>query len=623
MLKTEAIEIVAYYLEAEAIENLVEENKKSKLIEMAKALSIKGCSRMNKSELASKLVETVEYLKNIDQQLEQFEVVEAQEEPQEEPQVQPEIPVNPAVTWVNKVMSMQNLEQIKQACEELLTEIGIDNLKTAKSKTNKLRPYTKPFKELKSRLETAHLFYEYTSPNHNKPVVRHVVFQYLGLDGIDWQEEKIKAADRVQKARAEKTSKLDIKNIIESNNNVFNLEKYTETIKSLANTNDFYELALFLIVVSGRRPIEIMLRGQFEILDEYPSYIKYPEYAVKATGLAKKRGKDPSAFISLLIPAKKFVELIDKLRCLDRVQKHEIASRAKALEDCKYSEEQINEKVESKFGKNLRRRTDTYFDFLPKYHEENRKNIILRAIYSKLIALRDYPYPQSLPKGQLIYAGYMTGHLTPIIDENGTVRHNEKDESNLANTLHYNDYDPDTIDIPFLGEDMFNDNNFDGNSFELKAKVATLEVENGNLRKQNELLKEELINLKKEVEALKIKSKEKQPEVSEMGNARLFKTRKKGSTEEKINRVWEAVTAYNDNEPENRIAPTTKILRTLTGVNGNLISDWIKQHETMYSDHMNKYSFSAYYNNRYRNRDISIDQILDTIRINYLELAIA
>ena len=109
-------------------------------------------------------------------------------------------------------------------------------------------------------------------------------------------------------------------------------------------------------------------------------------------------------------------------------------------------------------------------------------------------------------------------------------------------------------------------------------------------------------------------------EVTKMDSERLFKTRKEGSAEEKLNRACQAVTAYNNNTPEYRINPTNKVLRELTGVNGQAVTKWMESHNDEIVTHRSKYDMNEYYNNRYRNKsDMNTEIILETIEKDYLK----
>ena len=100
----------------------------------------------------------------------------------------------------------------------------------------------------------------------------------------------------------------------------------------------------------------------------------------------------------------------------------------------------------------------------------------------------------------------------------------------------------------------------------------------------------------------------------------LYHTRKPGSSDEKLDRAWNALKSYNNNTPEYKIAPTNQVLRTLTGVNGNAISKWIKSHKDEVESHCNTHDFKPYYNNRYRNKSVSTDSIIEKIKQEYLEI---
>lgn len=561
----------------------IEAASRDQLREYAKQLGIKGYYRKNKSELS---VILLEFITNVSEKTED---------------------INPAVTWSDKVCTMTDTADIEKACRELSEELNLDGM-MPKSRKNKTRPYTNAFKFLVPTSETEHLFYLYQAEGKSKPVSRHIVFKLLGLDNYVAENEKIR-----EEKKQKTTTSQEIADVFSEEDKVFSVERYFSTLRTLINSSDTWELAVGLIAASGRRPIEILYTGTFELVEECPKYIPNKEYAIKFTGQAKKQGKQPVMYISLLIPACEFITAFNKFRSSTEIK--ETFTYAEKLKKAQYSYQEINKKIDAKNGTCLRNVIGDYYDFMPKIEEDNSKNISLRASYSKLVTLRDMGDKNS--KSQLRYTGYMLGHLTPIIHEDGSYRHDTKKEQRLSSTLRYGDYEPDNKRIPFLNNIVeFQTKNTKQTEVEDMAVIAELTA-------KIKLLEQILADKDDELNAIKAKLEYRKldlPEVEAMDNTMLFRTRKAGSTEEKLKRVWIAITTYNDNSAEYKINPTNPILRQLTGVNGQAVKKWINEHKVMVDDHLKKHDFDAYYNNRYRSGDMKIETILKIIERDYLKL---
>ncbi|NJO30182.1 MAG: hypothetical protein HC874_23595 [Richelia sp. SL_2_1] len=560
----------------------IEKASRDKLREYAKQLEIKGYYRKTKVELTAIILEKI----NISE-------------------VSEDEGINPAVKWAAQVLQMGEIEDIEKACEELTEKLKLNEM-MPKSRKNKTRPYTNPFKSLKPTSETEQLFYQYQAEGKATPVFRHIVFRLLGLDDYVTENEKLRES-RKQKT----TTSQQIVDVFDEEDKVFSVERYISTLRTLINSSDIWELATGLIAASGRRPIEILHTGNFELIEKSPNYLVNPEYAVRFTGQAKKQGEKPVMFISLLIPTIEFIEAFKKFRTSKEYT--ELNNLAVNLEKSQYSYQEINKKIDAKYGNKLRRIVEDYYDFMPKIDEDNAKNISLRASYSKLVTLRDMGDKNS--KSQLRYTGYMLGHLTPIIHEDGSYRHDTKKEQRLSSTLLYGDYEPDTTNIPFL-KNIINFQTETIKQTEVEDMVIIAE-----LKAKIELLEKQLADKDEELKVFKSKLEYRKldlPDVEVMDNQMLFRSRKTGSGEEKLNRVWEAITAFNDNATEFKINPTNPILRQLTGVNGQVVKKWIDEHKVMYDDHINKHGFDSYYNNRYRNKtDMNVDTIIATIEKDY------
>jgi hypothetical protein len=114
-----------------------------------------------------------------------------------------------------------------------------------------------------------------------------------------------------------------------------------------------------------------------------------------------------------------------------------------------------------------------------------------------------------------------------------------------------------------------------------------------------------------------------------MSNADLWATKVKGASEEKIRRSYEAIALYNDTVAtgdDDRLAITNQALRELSGVNGLLVGDWIKNHADEVISHNSKYGMQnakdpskaeTYYNKRHG--AYKITKILNLINGQFLD----
>jgi hypothetical protein len=112
----------------------------------------------------------------------------------------------------------------------------------------------------------------------------------------------------------------------------------------------------------------------------------------------------------------------------------------------------------------------------------------------------------------------------------------------------------------------------------------------------------------------------KQPDVIDWeskSNAELWSSKVKGASEEKIRRSFNAIAVYNDTVAtgdDDRLAVTNQALRELSGVNGLLVGDWIKNHADEIVTHNSKYGMQnakdaskteTYYNKRHGSEKIT------------------
>lgn len=564
---------------------------KKELDALAKERGITGFSRTAKADLIKKLETTPEA-------------------------IQPSEPgISPALQFFNEVSVLTDVDAVEKECLALCEDLGLDKM-LPKSRANKLQPYSRLFKALVPTAENLHLFFDYRAEGKETSIKRHLFFKLTGLADIDYNAEQEKVRERKAEATNKGEIKDEIADAIDATNKVFSLDQYIKTSTLLLNSNDAWELASGLLAVSGRRPAEIVLKSNFSLPETTPSYIKYPEYAVNVEGLAKKRGQEVFTTVSLLIPATEFLSRLDFFRSRPEVINQR--NLYNKLLKGGYDEETAYKKIEDQIGKLIRNSTEFYFDFLPQIEGENRKNILLRACAIKLITERDNPTANT--KGKLTYAGVLAGHIIPVFKDN-TVRFSGKIN---ASTLHYDDYEPDTKDIPFLKDIVTVEQPTKIiEEIEDVARMAELETIIADLQKQIASKDSEIETLTQKLRSRN--SNEKLPEVSEMNTNLLMSTRKAGSSEEKLNRCYQAICNYNDSTPENKIAITNLGLRYLSGVNGVTISKWMETHKDEIISHHIKHQLNtreneatSYYNKRYG--QTKVNEILDVVKSDYLHV---
>lgn len=102
--------------------------------------------------------------------------------------------------------------------------------------------------------------------------------------------------------------------------------------------------------------------------------------------------------------------------------------------------------------------------------------------------------------------------------------------------------------------------------------------------------------------------KEEEKDWQSVPSEELRKMKARPAVEEKLKRVFQAIANYNDNvasSNDERWYIGNVTLRELSGANGQVIADWINRHQTLVSDHNNKYSLGQYHNKRHKGKLIS------------------
>ncbi|OKH35805.1 hypothetical protein NIES2101_37360 [Calothrix sp. HK-06] len=83
-----------------------------------------------------------------------------------------------------------------------------------------------------------------------------------------------------------------------------------------------------------------------------------------------------------------------------------------------------------------------------------------------------------------------------------------------------------------------------------------------------------------------------------MSRDELVKIKSPAAAREKIRRSFMAICNHNDAQPSNatRWAINNQGLRQLSGTNGLMVGDWMKEFATAINDHNQKYELGQYHN---------------------------
>jgi len=187
-------------------------------------------------------------------------------------------------------------------------------------------------------------------------------------------------------------------------------ERLIETAAELINRDSWNYIAAGLILLTGRRPTEIVWSGKFSPASPY---------TVLFSGQLKKGNLQPKAYeIPTLIEASLILFAYNRLRQLDKIKK-EILKLESAQEVATKSNPQINQVVRSHFSKLL----------APPHDNKGESNHLsasnLRAAYGKIVEYFYCP-PTTEP---IFFIGTILGHKSE-----------DTDTKSIATTIHYSTY---------------------------------------------------------------------------------------------------------------------------------------------------------------------------------------
>jgi hypothetical protein len=342
-------------------------------------------------------------------------------------------------------------EELGRAIKDLKTEdeikavaIAFDKWAREKYTTlESLRTHMTPYNKVIKAMPLVEGENAYYYEKHNgELILKHWFFKYAGLRPEEYAELNAKS-------NSQKEDRLDNGTRIEP-------EPYLEDLGKLLTSDEADELALGIIGATGRRPCEVLLRGDFVTAKE--SDLTFPQYQpvdhwLKFSGQAKKRRNTAVNYtpIAVLFPADFILKSVKRLRKMPDVATviKEIKAEVTALELPKlkeqYSGEALeyqvaikeNEYLDNRFGSKQNKLLQTKLKSLDIRHgKDSVSRSSLRAAYARLAVARDCPSG----KNDLLWASRLLGHK----DEKADLRA-------VLTTLGYFDYYLEKdVEVPLL-----------------------------------------------------------------------------------------------------------------------------------------------------------------------------
>ena len=391
--------------------------------------------------------------------------------------------------YFEAIKDLRDPQAIEALCKQLVEQW--EHL-APKTKANKLTPYNALIKTIPSEdlVIGENAFIQRKADGTDW--LRHLHFKFASLTPEQWTE--INSGDSKLQRLQHGTQ--------------INPATYLETASKLLLASDPHQIAVGLIAVTGRRPIEMLARGKFTAESEALDYLK-PEYQIHFSGQAKKRdynvpeSEKASFTISTLVPAQFVLDAFKRLRKMP--ESKDLLQVIKSHGD---DYRKANDEIHSRRNKSLNRVVKEYFNpVLPaRYGEDEDACKTLRAAYLTLATERDRPKHINA----LLFASRLAGHFVD------TDKVSDSDLNHLLTTLGYFDYYVDgqvnfaPTPEKFKGEEVKQVRAF-ASDYELVKKLQ----EEWNLPNQQAVLKA-LIEKSDQVNELEQKLLKSQAQIKEL-----------------------------------------------------------------------------------------------------------
>jgi len=248
------------------------------------------------------------------------------------------------------------------------------------------------------------------------PTLQHAFIAECGLSAKEWdnRNESDRVNNRLSNPRELKPTPL------------------LETALQLINSQDRREIAIGLMLATGRRPHEIFARAKFDLIDNDDWHIRF-------AGQGKKRDENPIFPIATLLPAKKCRAALNRLRRHPYTKQVIKEARTQHPKD----KTAQNQEIDSRTNSSHNRAIEQHLSHLIPQRKGD-KNITcknLRAAYLVMATERDH---RNSPIGQkMLHAARLAGHIT----END--KPSDSDLKHITTTLGYTDYHSPAV--PYIG----------------------------------------------------------------------------------------------------------------------------------------------------------------------------
>ncbi|NJN62534.1 MAG: hypothetical protein HC795_14355, partial [Coleofasciculaceae cyanobacterium RL_1_1] len=245
--------------------------------------------------------------------------------------------------------------------------------------------------------------------------LQHAFIEQCGLSVKEWDERN--DSTRVSK-RLNSPRKLDPSAIL-------------KIAEQLIDSKDRREIAIGLMLATGRRPHEIIARAKFELIENENWHVKF-------TGQGKKRGEKPTFTIATLLPASKCRSALNRLRQDPYIKQTLKDAIAKHPRDIIAQNQIIDSRTNRSHNRTIAKHLS---ELIPQ--REGDQNITcknLRAAYLVIATERDH---RNSSIGQkMVYAARLAGHIT----ENE--KPSDRDLEHITTTLGYTDYQSSQVPYP-------------------------------------------------------------------------------------------------------------------------------------------------------------------------------
>jgi len=318
---------------------------------------------------------------------------------------------------------LQSFEEIKPHCEQFNqwinenTNYSVESLGTVLSRAGLYKKFKSLPLEQGKNAESVPKHDAQGNVTGNE--LKHYVLLLCGLNDKQWEErnETTRVSDRLTSADEDGNKGVEI-----------DPDRYLEVTEKLLASNDVHQLTVGLIAASGRRPHEILARGEFAPVDD-------ESYQAMFKGQGKKRSDKPIFRIHTLFPASRIIERLAYLR--------EDAGIQKLIEDVAIefpkSLTAQNRAIEDRRGNSLRRVVQKYFGGKDtedpvlnfRHGQEQNDCTALRAACACLVTERDCAGSVG---AKMYFAACFLGHVTP------GEKLSDSDLKHITTTLGYSDY---------------------------------------------------------------------------------------------------------------------------------------------------------------------------------------